>query len=55
MPARLDELAGLADEVAGVAEAARAGGLDEASLAVVGRALGRLEAALRARTAAARF
>ena len=55
MPARLDELAGLADEVTGVAEAARAGGVDETSLAVVGRALGRLEAALRARTAAARF
>ena len=55
MPARLDELAALADEVAPVAAAARAGGLDEPSRAVVERALGRLEAALRARTAGARF
>ena len=55
MPARLDELAGLAAEVAAVAAAARAGGLDEPARAVVGRALGRLEAALRARTAGARF
>jgi len=55
MPARLDELAGLAGEVATVAAGARAGGLDEPSCAVVERALGRLEAALRARTAGARF
>jgi len=55
MAARLDELAGLADEVAGAAARARAGGLDDASRSVVGRALGRLEAALRARTAAARL
>lgn len=55
MPARLEELAALAPEVGGVAAAARAGGLDDAGRAVVGRALGRLEAALRARTAGARF
>ena len=55
MPARLDELAGLSDGVAGVAAAARAGGLDEAGRDVVERALLRLEAALRARTAGARF
>jgi hypothetical protein len=55
MPARLDELAALADPVAAAAAAARAGALDEAGRGAVERALGRLEAALRARTAGAAF
>jgi hypothetical protein len=55
MPARLEELAGLVDGVAAGAAAARAGTLDEAGRAVVVRALERLEAALRARTAGAPF
>jgi hypothetical protein len=55
MAERLDELSGLSDGVAGAAAAARAGTLDEAGRDVVERALGRLEAALRARTAGAAF
>jgi len=55
MPARLDELVGLAADVGAAASAARAGALDEAGRGVVERALGRLEAALRARTAGAQF
>jgi hypothetical protein len=55
MPARLEELRGLAAEVAPAAGAARSGTLDEAGRAVVERALARLEAALRARTAGASF
>jgi hypothetical protein len=55
MPARLEELAALAPGVAAAAAAARAGGLDDATRAAVAHALGRLEAALRARTASAVF
>jgi hypothetical protein len=55
MPGRLEELAGFAAEVAAAAAAARAGALDEAGRGAVARALGRLEAALRARTAGASF
>jgi hypothetical protein len=55
MAARLDELGGLMDGVAGAAVAARAGTLNEAGRAVVEGALGRLEAALRARTSGASF
>jgi hypothetical protein len=49
---RLDELAGHRDAVHAAAAAALAGGLDEATLATVETALGRLEAALRARQVA---
>jgi hypothetical protein len=55
MPARLDELAAQAPGVAEAASAARAGTLDEAGRATIAHALGRLEAALRARTASASF
>jgi hypothetical protein len=55
MPARLAELRGLSDGVRAAAAAARAGALDEAGRDVVAGALGRLEAALRARTASAAF
>jgi hypothetical protein len=55
MAARLEELRGLARSVATAASAARTGALDEAGRDVVERALGRLEAALRARTAGAQF
>jgi hypothetical protein len=55
MPARLEELAALAADVDAAADLARAGALDEAGRSVVERALGRLEAALRARTAGASF
>jgi hypothetical protein len=55
MPERLEELRSFRDDVAAAAAAARAGTLDEAGRAAVERALGRLEAALRARTAAASF
>jgi hypothetical protein len=55
MPARIEELRGLLDGVRAAADAARAGTLDEAGRDVVGAALGRLEAALRARTASAPF
>jgi hypothetical protein len=55
MAERLEELGGLTDAVAAAATAARAGTLDEQGRAVVERALGRLEAALRARTAGASF
>lgn len=51
LDARLHELMALREEAAAVAAAARAGGLDEGQAALVARALGRLEAALRARTA----
>jgi hypothetical protein len=49
---RLDELAGQREPVAAAARAALAGGLDDETVAAVEAALGRLEAALRARTAA---
>jgi hypothetical protein len=55
MPARLDELRALSEGVRDAADAARAGALDEAGRDVVAGALGRLEAALRARTASAAF
>jgi hypothetical protein len=55
MPERLEELGALLSEVALAADAARSGALDETGRAVVERALGRLEAALRARTAGASF
>jgi hypothetical protein len=55
MARRLEELGALSDGVAGAAAAARAGTLDEAGRSVVAGALGRLEAALRARTAGAAF
>jgi hypothetical protein len=55
MPERLDELRGLVDGVRAAADAARAGALDETGRDVVAGALGRLEAALRARTASASF
>jgi hypothetical protein len=48
---RLDELAGLREAVSGAARAALQGGLEPEQLAVVEHALGRVEAALRARTA----
>ena len=53
MPERIEELRALAPRAATGAAAARAGGLDAATTEEVGRMLGRLEAALRARTAAA--
>ncbi len=55
MPERLEELRALAPDVAATGTAARAGGLDDEACATVARALGRLEAALRARTAGATF
>jgi hypothetical protein len=55
MPGRLEELAGFSDGVAEAAAAARAGALDDAGRDTVARALTRLEAALRARTAGAQF
>jgi hypothetical protein len=55
MPARLEELGSLRADVAAAAAAARAGALDEAGRGAVERALSRLEAALRARTAGAQF
>jgi hypothetical protein len=55
MVERLEELAGLVSPVAAAASAARAGTLDPEGRGVVERALGRLEAALRARTAGASF
>jgi hypothetical protein len=55
MAARLEELRGLAPSVGAAAAAARVGILDEAGRGVVAGALGRLEAALRARTAGASF
>ena len=48
---RLDELAGHRPAVAAVAQAALAGGLDDETVEAVEAALGRLEAALRARAA----
>ena len=53
MPERIAELRTLAPRAAAAAAAARAGGLDAATTEEVGQVLGRLEAALRARTAAA--
>jgi len=55
MPERIDELRSFADTVAAAGAAARAGALDEAARADVEQVLGRLEAALRARTAGAEF
>lgn len=52
MARRVDELAGHREAVRGAAEAALSGGLDEERTAVVGVALERLEAALKARVAA---
>ncbi len=51
MAARIDALADHCDAVRGAAEAALSGGLDEERTAVVGAALTKLEAALRARVA----
>jgi hypothetical protein len=48
---RIDELAGLREGVAGAANAAIQGGLEPGEVSVVSGALGRLEAALRARAA----
>ena len=53
MPARLEELRELAPRASAAAAAARAGGLDDATTEEVAQVLGRLEAALRARTAGA--
>jgi hypothetical protein len=55
IPGRLDELRELVPGVRAAADAARAGALDDAGRETVAHALGRLEAALRARTAAAPF
>jgi hypothetical protein len=55
MAERLEELRGLVVAVEASAAAARTGTLDEAGRGVVERALGRLEAALRARTSGASF
>jgi hypothetical protein len=55
MAERLAELAVHRPHVAAAAAAARAGRLDEADADAVAAALARLEAALRARTAAASF
>ena len=55
MAERLEELAGFAASVGEAARAARRGALDEPGRDLVARALGRLEAALRARTAGAAF
>lgn len=53
MAARLTELEQLSPQVASAARAAREGGLDDGQVERVEAALGRLEAALRARSAAA--
>jgi hypothetical protein len=55
MPERLEELRGFGSGVAAVAAAARTGAVAEDGRVVVAAALGRLEAALRARTAGASF
>ena len=55
MAERLEELGSVAGDVAAAAAAARAGALDEAGRDAAQHALGRLEAALRARTARAQF
>jgi hypothetical protein len=55
IPQRLEELQGLVRSVAEAAADARVGALDQAGRAAVERALARLEAALRARTASAAF
>jgi hypothetical protein len=55
MADRLEELGALSDGVAAAATAARAGTLDVAGREAVAAALGRLEAALRARTSSAQF
>jgi hypothetical protein len=49
---RLDELASFRDPVSGAAAAALEGGLEPETVALVERVVGRVEAALRARTAA---
>jgi hypothetical protein len=51
LPARLDELAARREEVGAVANAALQGGLDPDQIEVVRSVLGRLQSALRARTA----
>ena len=51
MAKRLDEMAGHRDAVAAAANAAIQGGLEPGTVAEVEAALGRLEAALRARAA----
>jgi hypothetical protein len=51
LAARLGELAASRDDVAAAANAALRGGLDDEHVATVGAVLGRVEAALRARTA----
>ena len=51
MARRLEELDEWREAVARAARAALGGGLDDEQIAAVGDALGRLEAALRARTA----
>jgi hypothetical protein len=53
MAARLTELEQLSPQVASAARAAREGGLDDGQVERVEASLGRLEAALRARSAAA--
>jgi hypothetical protein len=53
IPGRIVELHELAPRASAAAAAARAGGLDEPTTEEVAHVLGRLEAALRARTAAA--
>jgi hypothetical protein len=55
MAERLEELRALAPGVAAAATAARAGGPDDDARVAVAHALGRLEAALRARTAGVAF
>jgi hypothetical protein len=55
MPERLEELSAFVEQVRAAGAAARSGALDADGRAVVERALARLEAALRARTAGASF
>ncbi len=52
MPRRIEELHERRDDVGAVADAALRGGLDFAQIELIGMVLGRIEAALRARTAA---
>ncbi|HEX4363287.1 MAG TPA: hypothetical protein VHZ75_01975 [Solirubrobacteraceae bacterium] len=51
LPARVDELGSRLDDVSATADAALAGGLGDAQIEIVRSVLGRIEAALRARTA----
>jgi len=53
MSGRIDELEQLAPQVGAAAQAARQGGVSDAQAALLTEALGRLESALRARSAAA--